>query len=116
MVSPAIYDYEDMARANLIGWDFMKMEVELKIRALPLAFCDSPMALVDRAMQFELELAEMTEQMHDRGEVEFAVSGGERAERLAHIILGLRRQAQRQLGTQRQRDREWLEEYYFLLA
>ena len=30
---PTVFDYEDMGPRNLIGWDFVKLETELKIRA-----------------------------------------------------------------------------------
>ena len=30
---PTVFDYEDMCPCNLIGWDFVKLETELKIRA-----------------------------------------------------------------------------------
>ena len=30
---PTVFDYEDMGPCNLIGWDFVKLETELKIRA-----------------------------------------------------------------------------------
>ena len=32
---PTVFDYEDMGPCNLIGWDFVKLETELKIRAYP---------------------------------------------------------------------------------
>src|SRR5262249_21122600 len=35
---PALYDYEAMANDNLIGWDFVKLETELKVRAFHHAF------------------------------------------------------------------------------
>src|SRR5205807_2181974 len=30
---PAVFDYEDMSDCNLVGWDFVKLETELKVRA-----------------------------------------------------------------------------------
>ena len=36
--------------------------------------------------------------------------------RLATLLLTIRQQARRHLGVQRLRDRQWLEEYYFLLT
>ena len=32
---PAVFDYEDMGDANVLVWDFAKLETELKIRLLP---------------------------------------------------------------------------------
>ena len=32
---PAVYDFADMGLENLVGWDFVKLETELKVRILP---------------------------------------------------------------------------------
>src|SRR5205085_12434182 len=34
---PALYDYEHMSRDNLVAWDFVKLETELKTRGYRLA-------------------------------------------------------------------------------
>ena len=65
VVHPALFDYEHMAADNLIGWDFVKLETELKIRAYPYVFADQgPIRRYIAAVQaFELELAEKTEHL-----------------------------------------------------
>src|SRR5438105_3084078 len=56
--SPVVFDYEDMGRKNEVGWDFVKMETELKARAAPLVFGGSETVLVDKLLGFEIYLAE----------------------------------------------------------
>lgn len=64
---PAVFDYEHMSRDNWIGWDFVKMETELKIRALCKIFPD--LALVRFAnyvQEFEWQLNLWTQHCDDR--------------------------------------------------
>ena len=55
---PTVFDYEDMGPCNLIGWDFVKLETELKIPGLsrrlrrrerPAEFVQKVQAVRDRA-------------------------------------------------------------------
>jgi hypothetical protein len=141
-VWPAIFDYEDMSPCNLLAWDFVKMETELKIRAFPELFPSVPLQLDDsyqdegsgdvsfpgnnlrwfiRSVQaFEIELAVATEECHRRSswpEVTAPAAGSDpRRHRLLALLLALRREAALHLGADRGRPREWLDEYYFLLA
>jgi hypothetical protein len=113
---PAVFDYADMGLENLVGWDFVKLETELKVRVLP-QLLDGPEAdYLFTVLKFECFLASSTNAMHDQKELPKAAFKSEGLNRLATILVAIRRQAQRHLGVQRLRDRQWLEEYYFLLA
>jgi hypothetical protein len=114
---PTVFDYEDMAPCNLIGWDFVKFETELKIRAYLDVFSGKTTAqLIEGLQQAEIDLNEQTEQCHlSRNWPEI---GDPQApeERLRTILLMIRRMASEQLGESHFRPNDWLEEYYFLLA
>jgi hypothetical protein len=139
-----VYDHENMGPDNLIGWDFVKMEFEFKIRAYerilkPLSVEE----LVKLVQLVEIELAELVERYYREGKwPEIDKDGpptarrldklvlqvapkldvwrrGElvlRLQRLAAIILSVRHCAADYLGSGLGRPRRWLEEYYFLLA
>jgi tetratricopeptide (TPR) repeat protein len=105
-----------MSLENLVGWDFVKLETELKARALPLLLNGPEPQFLFQVLAFEVFLARSTLAIHNQQEPpqpEFALPG---LNRLATILLTIRKQARRHLGVQRLRDRQWLEEYYFLLA
>ncbi len=115
VVWPALFDYEHMAIDNLVGWDFVKLETELKIRAYPHVFKDQePRRQYVVAVQaLEQELGERTEQHRDDGG--WPTPGGAMpCDRLRNLLLTLRRLAGRHLGATRPGD--WMEEYHFLLA
>ena len=117
VVWPALFDYEHMAADNLIGWDFVKLETELKVRAYPHVFGDQgPLRRYVVAVQkFEQELAERTE--FHRPNADWPAAGGATPrDRLLTLLLSLRRLAGHHLGTAAGRPEEWLEEYYFLLG
>ncbi len=64
---PAVFDYEHMGPCNLLGWDFVKMETELKIRAYPELFAGGELAaFVSEVQKFEIELAARTEESNRR--------------------------------------------------
>lgn len=118
VASPAIFDYENMSPCNLIGLDFVKLETELKVRAYQDLFDVQQPFFVDHIHKFEVELAERTESAnnhiapwHPPGSEPDTPRG-----RLMSVLLEVRRLAKLHLGTRRSREREWLEEYYFLLA
>jgi tetratricopeptide (TPR) repeat protein len=113
---PAVFDYEDMGVDNLVGWDFVKLETELKVRALGVVFKKHPVRFAEEVYRFEVRLAECTEQMHNQADASLAVPDRPEAERLGSILLEIRKQARLCMGVNRARDRQWLEEYYFLLA
>ena len=142
---PAIFDYEDMSTANYIGWDFVKMETELKIRLYPLIFHRPAMAspgiperresFAATVRSFEEQLNLMTERGRNLGWPRFddvvsnwmrrkqgaealddiELAADRMAARLAIVLLAIRRQAHNQLGRRHDRVNRWLEEYYFLL-
>lgn len=115
--SPAVYDYEDMRPDNLIGWDFVKLETEIKVRALQVVFRGLESEFINNVHRFEVNLAERTEDANNNDEHWFRSSRADSSlERLTSLILGIRRLAKLHLGTKKDREREWLEEYYFLLA
>jgi hypothetical protein len=115
---PAVYDYADMGLDNLVGWDFVKLETELKVRAVPrlLSHIDNWPEYLAAVLKFECHLAACTLAMHNEQKIPKADLGSKGMQRLAKILLTIRQQARRHLGIQRLRDRQWLEEYYFLLA
>jgi ADP-ribose pyrophosphatase YjhB (NUDIX family) len=115
---PAVFDYEHMTPANLLAWDFVKMEVELKVRAYAALFeGQKPHDFIRSVQDFEVELAEQTEACHDGRPWPKVRDKVPRRERLRTLLLTLRRQAALHLGIDASRpSREWLHEYYFILA
>jgi len=113
---PALFDYGNMARDSLPGWDFAKLETELKVRALQEVFAGDEAEFVRSVCSFEKRLAERTEENNNRTEWPRAAAPTTAEGRLAYILLSLRRQAKRCLETLQGRSRSWLHEYYFLLA
>ncbi len=63
---PAVYDFEDMGANNFMAWDFVKMEMELKIRAMRFAFPCPPDEFVRRVWDFETRLNEATEEKNQQ--------------------------------------------------
>jgi hypothetical protein len=114
---PAVFDYGHMGPLNFLGWDFVKLETELKVRAYPELFHGGSVADFIRAVQhFEIELTERTEANHRTWN--WPVVSDEKvlpAERLQALLLAIRHQAAVHLGLDRSRPYEWLDEYYFLL-
>jgi hypothetical protein len=113
---PTVFDYGDMGPHNLLGWDFVKLETELKIRAHHLLLTElQPEAFICRLHSFEIELNKATESCHGQEHWEL---GGEKdpLERLRSLVLQIRQLAAIHLGRNRGRPRRWLEEYYFLLT
>jgi hypothetical protein len=115
---PAVFDYEHMGPANLLAWDFVKMEAELKVRAYAALLPGKRADVFIRAVQdFEVELARQTEACHDGKPWPEVADEAPPLERLRALLLTLRRQAALHLGIDASRpSREWLDEYYFALA
>ncbi len=113
---PTVYDYEDMGPCNLCGWDFVKLETELKIRAFRDIFAREELPFIQSVHDFEMTLDEQTERHHLDGSWPLIGEFSRPAERLRVLLLEIRRMASIHLGLNRGRARQWLEEYYFLLA
>lgn len=113
---PAVFDYEDMGYDRLPGWDFAKLETELKVRALQEAFVGDEAEFVHAVCGFERRLAEQTEACNNQTRWPRLAAPETPADRLAYVLLALRRQAKRCLETLQGRSRSWLHEHYFLLS
>ncbi len=128
---PTVFDYEDMGPCNWIGWDFVKMETELKIRAYPSLFL-GPLSLpekdgpedeseihphyVESIANFEQELASETERCHQNNRWPRVAEADSAEARLKAVLLEIRHRAAIHLGDNFGRPKRWLEEYYFLLG
>ena len=115
---PAVFDYEHMGPANLLAWDFVKMEVELKIRAYTALFAGKRTdAFIRSVQECEVELARQTEECQGGRSWPEVADRAPPHERLRALLLTLRRQAALHLGIDAGRpSREWLDEYYFALT
>jgi hypothetical protein len=118
---PAVYDFEDMAVDNYVAWDFVKLETELKVRALKLVFPGAPEKFVPEVFAFEQRLNELTEvkdqESFESWQDEPASGLSDAQARLLGLLLGLRRRAKRYLQILGPaRTYRWLHEYYFFLA
>jgi hypothetical protein len=114
---PAVFDYEKMGPANLLAWDFVRMETELKVRIYRDLFANERAEAFIRSLQdFEIKLAEPTEACYNGVRWPEVDDPAEPVERLRQLLLALRRQAALHLGSDRGRPRLWLDEYYFALA
>ena len=115
---PAVFDFGDMGRDNLIARDFVKLETEFKIRAYPQIFTSATTMpiLIPEIVTFERELAEWTELCRDTCQWPNQPRSNEPRDRFSWLILKIRQQAQTHLGIRKNRSRDWLAEYYFLLT
>ncbi len=115
--SPVVFDYGDIHPANHLGWDFVKLETELKVRIYPHLFPKDRQQYLRKVHDFELRLARRTaSQHHNSPQLAPPSESDPRLERLARVLLEIRMLARRYLETERPRIFRWLEEYYFLLA
>jgi hypothetical protein len=106
-----------MSPANLLAWDFVKMETELKIRAFALLFADQrPKPFTQAVQAVELRLAEQTEACHGGQPWPGVDEPADECRRLVGLLLALRRQAALHLGGDRGRPDQWLREYLFALT
>jgi hypothetical protein len=112
---PTVFDYEDMGPCNRVGWDFVKLETELKIRAYPELFPSQSTTPISSILKFETELAELTQGCHG-GAPWPPISDDGKENRLRSILLQIRQMAAIELEQNRDRRERWLEEYNFLLA
>lgn len=116
---PAVYDYEHMKDGLLVAWDFVKMEVELKVRLYPELFTEFRVGrfpFFQKVQAFETDLAAATER-HAKDDAWPGLEDARDPERrLFAMLLALRRLAGRYLGQEGHRRSEWVPEYHFLLA
>jgi len=112
---PTVFDYGDMGTDNLIGWDFVKMETEFKLRAYPDLFPGPRHGFVAGVVRFEHEVHALTEEHRNADTWPAAPAGRTPADRLRWLLLAIRKHAGQHLSYLN-RSREWLAEYYFLLA
>jgi tetratricopeptide (TPR) repeat protein len=123
---PVVFDYEDMSPGNWLGWDFVKMETELKVRAYPSVFSGPLTAdrgaaeggelFVESVFRHESETARETERRHRNNAWPIVTDAASPPERLGRLVLEVRHRAALHLGVNVGRANRWLEEYYFLLA
>ncbi len=114
---PTVFDYEDMGPRNLIGWDFVKLETEMKVRAYPDVFRGKePIPFAQAIREFEADLDARTETCHLTRSWPEPDDPTLAADRLRSILLAIRRMASQHLGMIHGRPNDWLEEYYFLLV
>ena len=114
---PTVFDYEDMSPRNLIGWDFVKLETELKIRAYVDLFGGTAAGkYIQQVQRFEIDLSLLTEECHRNRSWPEVGAPSTAEERLRGILLLIRRMAAQHLGANHGRPNDWLEEYYFLMA
>jgi hypothetical protein len=114
---PTVFDYEDMSPCNLIGWDFAKLETELKLRAFLDVFGGGNSAtFIRRVQEFEIALAVETESCHTHRTWPEVHDSSTPEARLRAVLLAIRRMAAQHLGLNLGRPNDWLEEYYFLLS
>ena len=114
---PTVFDYEDMSPCNLIGWDFVKLETELKMRANLDVFGGGAAArFIQQVQCVEVEMNLATEECHRNRFWPEVGASTTPDQRLRAIVLSIRRMAAQQLGANHGRPNDWLEEYYFLLS
>ncbi len=113
---PAVFDYGDMGTDNLIGWDFVKLETEFKVRAYPELFEARVLPYAAEVIRTERDLHIKTEACRSANRWPNAPEDDTPLGRYRWLMLTIRRHAANHLGLYCGRSREWLAEYYFLLA
>ena len=123
-VDEAVYDFEEMTLDGPIAWEFAKLEMELRVRALPFAIQALGKGNDDfrHALEFEQLLYARTKRLcgpslrpEEAHPVEFEKEYPAPWRRLFEILLAIRRCAKVCLSG-RERSECWKEEYLFTLA
>lgn len=110
---PVVFDYEHSGAGKLIGWDFVKLEFETKIRVFEAILGSlSLRAFGKEVIRFERQLWEDTEQLQQM----VASGAAQPLDRLRYLLLTLRHRAAYSLGASKVRTGNWLEEYKFLCS
>jgi len=112
----AVFDYEDMGTDLLLGWDFAKLETELKVRAYEKLFPGEEAVFIQRVYAFEQRLAAETLKRSKSSTWGMATERDNPEERLLALLLAFRSHAKECLAADRPRAHSWLHEYFFLLA
>jgi len=120
----AVYDFEDMDLDLPVAWEFVKLEIELRVRALPYvirAMEDSKKDL-RHAMEFEQQLYDWTRKLDNQTlrpiethRIDLGRDYPDQWKRLFAILLEIRQSAKICLSG-RERPECWKEEYLFTLA
>jgi tetratricopeptide (TPR) repeat protein len=114
---PSLFDYEHINEDNLVGWDFVEMETELKIRCYDRVFADCEGTKLTQSIQeFEWRLADATKHAHDTRHWPIDREAASPEDRLFAILLAIRQEAFDTLSRPRAGSIQWLHEYFFLLG
>ncbi len=113
---PAVFDYGDMGTDKLIGWDFVKLETEFKIRVYPELFRTRVLPYAAEILRLEREMDIATEACRDANQWPESPEADTKLARFRWLVLMVRRHAANHLELYCGRSREWLAQYYFLLA
>lgn len=112
----AVFDYEDMGVDLLLGWDFAKLETELKVRAFQHIYLDDEADFIQKVYEFEERLAKETRHRNKSPSWGPLTSHGTPADRLFALLISIRGRARESLALETRRSNSWLHEYNFLLA
>jgi hypothetical protein len=140
---PVVIDYGAMACDNILVWDFVKLETEIKNDLLPRLFIDAQArkaltgsdgappaekrshraARLQFFFRFEKLLAQRTNLIEGRADASSRQPPSGRAatlyakvDRLLAVLLRIRQEAALWLGYEPGRQHRWRDEYYFALA
>ena len=115
---PTLFDYGNVTANNLIAWDFVELEMELKNRILESIFPKHEYPEKIRLIQqFEYELAEQTFSANESGRWSIPTESAEAPiERLRQILLTIRHEAMMTLCRLKPRSLDCLHEYFFVLG
>jgi len=120
----AVYDFEDMDLDLPVAWEFVKLEMELRVRALPYVIraWEDKKEDLRHAMDFERQLYRWTRNLDSQTlrpiethRIEFDPDYPAPWKRLFAILLEIRQSAKICLSG-RERPECWKEEYLFTLA
>jgi tetratricopeptide (TPR) repeat protein len=112
----AVFDYEDMGTDLVVGWDLVKLETELKVRAYEKVFPGEESDFIQSVYQFEQRLAADTVKRSKSLTWGLATSREKSDDRLFAMLVALRSRAKECLAFEPRRSHSWLHEYNFLLA
>lgn len=138
---PAAFDYGEMGDHNVLAWDFVKLETELKVRLLKRLCQGRPddtnctegtdwrSVRADQlafAFRFETLLADLTERINTVADPAALyppggrnITGDNKTDRALGILMRIRQEAALYLGNfqqHRENRGNWRDEYYFALA